>query len=192
MKIHEYQGKAVLASFGVPVPKGKVAYTAAEAVEIGKELGFPVVVKAQIHAGGRGKGGGVKVAKDAAEAVEVAKKILGMTLITHQTGPDGRVVHRLLVEETLPIDRELYLGLVLDRVSGKSMDPVTTGQIYWGAIPFVLIQCIAVGLVIAIPAMVMHYKGSASLVDPSKIKIDIQLPDLPPPLLDFGAPPKIQ
>src|SRR5260370_7748460 len=85
-----------------------------------KSLGGSVVVKAQIHAGGRGKGGGVKVAKDAAEALELAKKILGMTLITHQTGPEGRLVQRLLIEETLPIERELYLGIVLDRALGKS------------------------------------------------------------------------
>src|SRR5205809_6163660 len=120
MKIHEYQGKEILGRFGVPVPRGKVAYSADEARQIAVELGGGVVVvKAQIHAGGRGKGGGVKVGKDAAEAVELAKKILGMTLVTHQTGPEGRVVQRLLIEETLPIERELYLGIVLDRVQGK-------------------------------------------------------------------------
>ena len=90
-----------------------------EAEAAAQELGGSVVVKAQIHAGGRGKGGGVKVAKDAAEAVEIARKMLGMTLVTHQTGPEGRVVQRLLIEETLPIERELYLGIVLDRVQGK-------------------------------------------------------------------------
>src|SRR5262249_25785075 len=84
-----------------------------------KTLGGSVVVKAQIHAGGRGKGGGVKVAKDAASALEIARGIMGMTLVTHQTGPEGRVVQRLLIEETLPIDRELYLGIVLNRVQGK-------------------------------------------------------------------------
>ncbi len=119
MKIHEYQAKAILAQYNVPVPRGRVAFTVDEAEAAAKELGGSVVVKAQIHAGGRGKGGGVKVAKDAAQARELASKILGMTLVTHQTGPEGRVVKRLLIEETLPIDRELYLGIVLDRVQGK-------------------------------------------------------------------------
>src|SRR5579859_7362338 len=121
MKIHEYQAKAILAQYNVPVPRGKVAFTVAEAEAAAKELGGSVVVKAQIHAGGRGKGGGVKVAKDAAEAKTLAEKILGMTLVTHQTGPEGRVVHRLLIEETLPIERELYLGIVLDRGQGKNV-----------------------------------------------------------------------
>jgi succinyl-CoA synthetase beta subunit len=119
MKIHEYQAKAILAQYKVPVPRGQMAFTVPEAEAAAKSLGGSVVVKAQIHAGGRGKGGGVKVAKDAAEAVELAGKILGMTLVTHQTGPEGRVVQRLLIEETLPIERELYLGIVLDRVQGK-------------------------------------------------------------------------
>ncbi len=119
MKIHEYQAKAILAQYKVPVPRGQVAFSVEEAEAAAKNLGGSVVVKAQIHAGGRGKGGGVKVAKNAAEAVEVARKILGMTLVTHQTGPEGRVVKSLLVEETLPIERELYLGIVLDRVQGK-------------------------------------------------------------------------
>ena len=119
MKIHEYQAKAILAQYNVPVPRGQVAYTVEEAEAAARALGGSVVVKAQIHAGGRGKGGGVKVAKDAVEAVELARKILGMTLVTHQTGPEGRVVQRLLIEETLPIERELYLGIVLDRVQGK-------------------------------------------------------------------------
>src|SRR5436305_5698523 len=119
MKIHEYQAKSILAKYGVPVPRGEVAYTVEEAEAAAKEIGGSVVVKAQIHAGGRGKGGGVKVAKNFAEATEIAKKILGMTLVTHQTGPEGRVVQRLLIEETLPIERELYLGIVLDRVQGK-------------------------------------------------------------------------
>src|SRR3984957_20236697 len=119
MKIHEYQAKAILAKYGVPVPRGEVAYTVEEAEAAAKKIGGSVVVKAQIHAGGRGKGGGVKVAKDAAEAAEHAKKILGMTLITHQTGPEGRLVQRLLIEETLPIARERYLGIVLDRALGN-------------------------------------------------------------------------
>ena len=119
MKIHEYQAKAILAQYHVPVPRGEVAFTVEEAEAAAKKVGGSVVVKAQIHAGGRGKGGGVKVAKDSAMAVEMARQILGMRLVTHQTGPEGRIVHRLLIEETLPIDRELYLGIVLDRVQGK-------------------------------------------------------------------------
>jgi succinyl-CoA synthetase beta subunit len=121
MKIHEYQAKAILAKYDVPVPRGEVAYTVEESEAAAKKIGGSVVVKAQIHAGGRGKGGGVKVAKDATEAVEVAKKILGMTLVTHQTGPEGRLVQRLLIEETLPIERELYLGIVLDRETGQNV-----------------------------------------------------------------------
>ncbi len=119
MKIHEYQAKALLARYAVPVPRGEVARNVDEAETAAKKIGGSVVVKAQIHAGGRGKGGGVKVAKDAAEARLIAEKILGMTLVTHQTGPEGRVVQRLLIEETLPIERELYLGIVLDRAQGK-------------------------------------------------------------------------
>jgi succinyl-CoA synthetase beta subunit len=119
MKIHEYQAKALLAQYQVPVPRGEVVFSVDEAEAAAKKIGGSVVVKAQIHAGGRGKGGGVKVAQDAAEARAIADKMLGMTLVTHQTGPEGRVVHRLLVEETLPIERELYLGIVLDRVLGK-------------------------------------------------------------------------
>ena len=118
MKIHEYQAKAILAKYDVPVPRGEVAFTVDEVEIAARKIGGSVVVKAQIHAGGRGKGGGVKVAKDAAEAVEIAKKMLGMKLVTHQTGPEGRIVQRLLVEETLPIERELYLGIVLDRAQG--------------------------------------------------------------------------
>ncbi|MGD0500227.1 MAG: ADP-forming succinate--CoA ligase subunit beta [Bryobacteraceae bacterium] len=118
MKIHEYQAKAILAQFGVPVPRGEVAYTAEEAEAAAKRVGGSVVVKAQIHAGGRGKGGGVKVAKDADAAAETARRMIGMKLVTHQTGPEGRTVQRLLIEETLPIERELYLGIVLDRVQG--------------------------------------------------------------------------
>ncbi len=121
MKIHEYQAKAILARYGVPVPRGEVAYTIEEAEAAAVKLGGNVVVKAQIHAGGRGKGGGVKVAKDREDAVAKAKQILGMTLITHQTGPEGRVVQRLLIEEALPIERELYLGITLDRGTGKNV-----------------------------------------------------------------------
>jgi succinyl-CoA synthetase beta subunit len=119
MKIHEYQAKEILARYGVPVPRGRVALSVAEARQIAGELGGKVVVKAQIHAGGRGKGGGVKLAEDAAQAGQMAAQILGMTLVTHQTGPEGKVVQRLLVEETLPIAKELYLGIVLDRAQGK-------------------------------------------------------------------------
>jgi succinyl-CoA synthetase beta subunit len=119
MKIHEYQAKAILAKYSVPVPRGEAAYTVEEAQDIAKKLGGTVVVKAQIHAGGRGKGGGVKVVKGHEEALEASKKILGMTLVTHQTGPEGRLVQRLMVEEGLPIDRELYLGVVLDRGTGR-------------------------------------------------------------------------
>jgi len=121
MKIHEYQAKALLARYGVPVPRGEVAHTVPEAEAAARKLGGNVVVKAQIHAGGRGKGGGVKVAQNAEDARAIAEKILGMTLITHQTGPEGRVVQRLLIEETLPIERELYLGIVLDRATGKNV-----------------------------------------------------------------------
>src|SRR5258708_38899059 len=99
MKIHEYQAKALLAKYGVPVPRGEVAFTVEEAVAAAKKLGGSVVVKAQIHAGGRGKGGGVKVARDAAAAEELAGKILGMTLVTHQTGPEGKLGQRPLIEE---------------------------------------------------------------------------------------------
>src|SRR5690242_6014297 len=119
MKIHEYQAKAILARYQVPVPRGEVVFSAEEATSAAKTIGGSVVVKAQIHAGGRGKGGGVKIARDASEVEAIAKTMLGMTLITHQTGPEGRIVKRLLIEETLPIERELYLGIVLDRVQAK-------------------------------------------------------------------------
>ena len=119
MKIHEYQAKAILAQYNVPVPRGEVAFTVEEAEAAAKKLGGSVVVKAQIHAGGRGKGGGVKVAQGCRGSRRNRRKILGMTLVTHQTGPEGRIVQRLLIEETLPIERELYLGIVLDRVQGK-------------------------------------------------------------------------
>jgi succinyl-CoA synthetase beta subunit len=122
MKIHEYQGKELLRKFGVPVPRGVVARSVEEAYHAAKELGTPVVVvKAQIHAGGRGKGGGVKLAKSPEEAQKIAGEILGMNLITHQTGPEGRTVRVLLIEEGLPIDKEFYLGIVLDRASGRSV-----------------------------------------------------------------------
>jgi succinyl-CoA synthetase beta subunit len=120
MKIHEYQGKELLKKFGVAVPRGVVARTSEEARTAAKELGTDVVVvKAQIHAGGRGKGGGVKLAKSPDEAQAIAKDMLGMKLVTHQTGPEGREVRVLLIEEGLPIDREFYLGIVLDRASGR-------------------------------------------------------------------------
>lgn len=120
MKIHEYQGKELLKNFGVAVPRGIVARSPDEAYQAAKELGAAVVVvKAQIHAGGRGKGGGVKLAKSPEEARDLAQQTLGMKLITHQTGPEGREVRVLLVEEGLPIDKEFYLGIVLDRASGR-------------------------------------------------------------------------
>lgn len=120
MKIHEYQGKELLKKFGVAVPRGIVARSAEEAHKAATELGTDVVVvKAQIHAGGRGKGGGVKLAKSPDDAQAIAKDMLGMNLVTHQTGPEGREVRVLLVEEGLPIDREFYLGIVLDRASGR-------------------------------------------------------------------------
>ncbi len=118
MKIHEYQAKAILARYGVPTPRGEVAFAKEEARAVAERLGTPVVaVKAQIHAGGRGKGGGVKLAHSAEEAEELAGKMLGMKLVTPQTGPAGRIVRRLLIEEGLDIKRELYLGLVIDRAA---------------------------------------------------------------------------
>src|SRR6185436_13441214 len=118
MKIHEYQAKAILARHGVPVPRGEIAFSAAEAGEIARRLGGDiVVVKAQIHAGGRGKGGGVKLAKSPAEAETLATDMIGMTLVTHQTGPEGRKVGRVLIEEGLQIDRELYLSVLVDRAA---------------------------------------------------------------------------
>ena len=123
MKIHEYQAKDILAKYGVAVPRGEVANTLDEALDVAKKLfangAEGVVVKAQIHAGGRGKGGGVKVARTIDQAEQFAKQILGMQLITHQTGPQGQKVQRLLIEETAAIDRELYLGIVLDRAVAK-------------------------------------------------------------------------
>lgn len=123
MKIHEYQAKGILQKYGVSVPRGEMAETREQAEAAARKLfdsgATGVVVKAQIHAGGRGKGGGVKIAKSLPEASELASKILGMTLITHQTGPEGRVVRRLLIEETLPIEKELYLGIVIDRAEAR-------------------------------------------------------------------------
>ncbi|HEX6503691.1 MAG TPA: ADP-forming succinate--CoA ligase subunit beta [Terriglobales bacterium] len=123
MKIHEYQGKAILKKYGVAVPRGEMAETREEAEAAARNLfgagATGVVVKAQIHAGGRGKGGGVKVAKSVDEAGDIGAKMLGMKLVTHQTGPEGRIVRRLLIEETLPIEKELYLGILVDRAEGK-------------------------------------------------------------------------
>ena len=118
MKVHEYQAKEILRRYGVPTPRGIVVDNPEDARQAAKQLGGRVVVKAQIHAGGRGKGGGVKLAKDAEEAAELTKKIIGMTLITHQTGPEGRLVRKVLIEEALNIARELYLGITLDRRIG--------------------------------------------------------------------------
>ncbi|MBB6443828.1 ADP-forming succinate--CoA ligase subunit beta [Bacillus benzoevorans] len=120
MNIHEYQGKEILRKYGVSVPNGKVAFTVDEAVEAAKELGSSVcVVKAQIHAGGRGKAGGVKVAKNLDEVRTYANEILGKTLVTHQTGPEGKEVKRLLIEEGCDIKKEYYVGLVLDRATSR-------------------------------------------------------------------------
>jgi succinyl-CoA synthetase beta subunit len=118
MKVHEYQAKEVLARYGVAVPRGILITEAEAARSAAEELGGRVVVKAQIHAGGRGKGGGVKLAANPDEAVEIAGQILGMKLVTKQTGAEGKLVSRVLIEEALPIDRELYLGIVLDRGGG--------------------------------------------------------------------------
>ena len=120
MKIHEYQAKGLLAAHGVPVPRGEMAASVQEALKIAEGLGYPVVVKAQIHAGGRGKGGGVKLAKTAADCETIASAMLGMTLRTHQTGPEGRVVRRLLIEQGMDLEgsREMYLAIVMDRASG--------------------------------------------------------------------------
>jgi succinyl-CoA synthetase beta subunit len=123
MKIHEYQAKGILKKYGVAVPRGELAKTREDAESAARDLfgagATGVVVKAQIHAGGRGKGGGVKLGKSVEEAGEIAGKMLGMRLITHQTGPEGRIVQRLLIEETLPIEKELYLGILLDRAEAK-------------------------------------------------------------------------
>jgi len=120
VKIHEYQAKSVLSRFGVAVPRGDVASTSAEAAGIARRLGGAItVVKAQIHAGGRGKGGGVKIARSPEDVERLAGQMLGMTLVTHQTGPEGRKVGRVLIEEGLDIERELYLSLVIDRSSAR-------------------------------------------------------------------------
>jgi succinyl-CoA synthetase beta subunit len=121
MKVHEYQAKEILRRYGVPTPRGVVVDSPEEARKAAQELGGRVVVKAQIHAGGRGKGGGVKLAKDADEAAELTQKMIGMTLVTHQTGPEGRVVGKVLIEEALNIDKELYLGITLDRRLGMNV-----------------------------------------------------------------------
>ena len=127
MKIHEYQGKEILKKFGVPVPKGEVAFTIDEAVKAAEKIGGSVwVVKAQIHAGGRGKGGGVKLARSLKEVRERAGEILGMRLITHQTGPEGRIVCRLLVEQGMNIAKEMYVGITLDRQRSQNVVLVST------------------------------------------------------------------
>lgn len=127
MKIHEYQAKAILREFGVPTPKGEVAFTPEEAKAIAEKLGGNLcVIKAQIHAGGRGKGGGVKLAKNPEEAYEIAKQMIGMTLVTHQTGPEGKKVHKVLVEQGLNIEKELYVGIVVDRGTGKPVVMAST------------------------------------------------------------------
>jgi succinyl-CoA synthetase beta subunit len=119
VKIHEYQAKKILAQYGVPIPRGEVASNPYEVYDIASRLGGTVVVKAQIHAGGRGKGGGVKLANSPAEAEKLAHQILGMTLVTHQTGPEGRTVRRVLIEEGMRIKKEYYLGVVIDRASHR-------------------------------------------------------------------------
>ncbi|MEX1138459.1 MAG: ADP-forming succinate--CoA ligase subunit beta [Bacteroidota bacterium] len=127
MKIHEYQGKEILKKYNVPVPRGHVAFNVDEAVRAAQSLGGSVwVVKAQIHAGGRGKGGGVKLARSIEEVRQRATEILGMRLVTHQTGPEGRIVKRLLIEEGMNIAKELYIGITLDRVSSRNVIMAST------------------------------------------------------------------
>ena len=127
MKIHEYQAKQILSHYGVDVPRGEIIEQAEAARDVATRLGGgTVVVKAQIHAGGRGKGGGVNLAHNPDEAVKIASRILGMTLITHQTGPEGRLVRRVLIEEGLDVARELYLGLVIDRATGQPVFMAST------------------------------------------------------------------
>ena len=121
MKIHEYQAKQILSRFKVEIPRGELATNPAEARAIAEKIGPRVVVKAQIHAGGRGKGGGVKLAADPVEAEKLAGQIIGMTLVTHQTGPEGKVVNKVLIEEALDIDRELYIGIVIDRATERAV-----------------------------------------------------------------------
>ncbi len=119
MKIHEYQAKGLLKEFGVPIPRGKLAYTPEEVKYYTKQLGGKAVIKAQVHAGGRGKAGGVKIAKSPDEAYEIAKQMIGMKLVTHQTGPEGKIVRKVLVEEAMEIVQELYLGMVIDRSASR-------------------------------------------------------------------------
>jgi succinyl-CoA synthetase beta subunit len=127
MKIHEYQGKEILEKFGVAIPQGGVAFSVDEAVKVAQSIGGNVwVVKAQIHAGGRGKGGGVKVAKSLAELRELASQILGMRLVTHQTGPEGKIVKRLLIEQGISIAKELYVGITLDRAKSQNVVMAST------------------------------------------------------------------
>ncbi len=127
MKIHEYQAKEILQKYNVPVPEGKVVFSVDEAVKAAKEISGKIkVVKAQIHAGGRGKGGGVKVAKGIPEVRKYAKQILGMNLVTHQTGPEGKIVNRLLIEQGVNIDKEMYVGITLDRAQSKNVVMVST------------------------------------------------------------------
>lgn len=127
MKIHEYQAKEILKKFNVPVPVGKVVFSPEDAVKAAKEISGKIkVVKAQIHAGGRGKGGGVKVAKNLPEVRKYAKQILGMNLVTHQTGPEGKIVKRLLIEQGVNIDKEMYVGITLDRAQSKNVVMVST------------------------------------------------------------------
>ena len=127
MKIHEYQGKEILRKYNVAMPQGAVAFSVDEAVAVAQRLGGSVwVVKAQIHAGGRGKGGGVKIAKSIGEVKTLASQILGMRLITHQTGPEGKVVKRLLVEQGVDIAKEMYVGVTLDRTTGMNVVMVST------------------------------------------------------------------
>ncbi len=121
MKIHEYQAKQLMAESGVPVPRGRVAASPQEARQVAEELGGPVVVKAQIHAGGRGKGGGIKLASTPQEAEQAAGQIIGMTLVTPQTGPEGRLVKRVLVEEQVATERELYLSVLIDNAAGRPL-----------------------------------------------------------------------
>jgi succinyl-CoA synthetase beta subunit len=127
MKIHEYQAKEILRKYNVPVPTGKVVFSVEDAVKAAKEIAGKInVVKAQIHAGGRGKGGGVKVAKTIPEVRKYAKQILGMNLITHQTGAEGKIVKRLLIEQGVNIDKEMYVGITLDRAQSKNVVMVST------------------------------------------------------------------
>lgn len=127
MKIHEYQAKELFAKYGIAVPRGRVAFSVEDAVEIAREIGsYPLVLKAQVHAGGRGKGGGVKLVHSEESVRSVAREMIGMTLVTHQTGPEGKVVRKILVEEGLPIENELYLGMLPDRATGKIVIMVST------------------------------------------------------------------